>query len=506
VKQMGADIVIGVHLSTGPVDPNSFNSLLSVAGGSIEVMISANELRGMELADILLTADVSGYSTLDFSRAQEIVPKGRAAAEAKSQLLSSLSVSDEAWHAYLAERDARKAKPTAIPGFIEVTGTTPGLQRDIRDSLAGYVGQPIDTTRLENDLRRLTGLGRFNRLSYSLIERNGKPGLLIAAEEKDYAPPFLNPGFVIDGSDPANVQFQLSGRLTFLDVGGYRSEVRTDFSLGSVYSILGEYYHPLTPASRWFVAPQAGASSTAFNIYSGSQLVAQYRFNQVFAGVDLGYNFDRFSEVRLGYETGHESVTRQIGMPDLPTVSGRRGATRLRYVMDRLDSPVVPRRGAAIWSNVQWVDANPGATAGFPAAQLGFEAFHPVSQPGSFYVTGEGGTTFNHRQTGIPQFSLGGPNRLSAYGTNEFLTNQYFFFQLGYLHRLAQLPPFLGKGIYADGVYELGKAYYIPNVSKLPNDLAAGVVVETLIGPAFIGAAYGDTGHQKWFFRIGRVF
>jgi NTE family protein len=97
-------------------------------------------------------------------------------------------------------------------------------------------------------------------------------------------------------------------------------------------------------------------------------------------------------------------------------------------------------------------------------------------------------------------------HRLSAYGTNEFLTDQYFFFQLGYVHRLAQLPPFLGRGVYADGVYELGKPYYIPNVSKLPNDLAAEVVVETLVGPAFIGAAYGDTGHQKWFFRIGRVF
>src|SRR5215469_7603605 len=43
VKQMGADIVIGVHLSVGPTKPQTLRSLLGVANASTSVMISANE-------------------------------------------------------------------------------------------------------------------------------------------------------------------------------------------------------------------------------------------------------------------------------------------------------------------------------------------------------------------------------------------------------------------------------------------------------------------------------
>jgi hypothetical protein len=30
--------------------------------------------------------------------------------------------------------------------------------------------------------------------------------------------------------------------------------------------------------------------------------------------------------------------------------------------------------------------------------------------------------------------------------------------------------------------------------------------VNTIFGPVLLGAAYGATGHQKFFFRLGRVF
>src|SRR5262249_17794591 len=143
-----------------------------------------------------------------------------------------------------------------IPEFLEVKGTSPDLANNIQQELASFVGKPVDTSRLQDLLTLQVGQGRFNSLSYSLINRDGKTGLLITVEEKDYAPPWLKPGFIVDGSDPDNVQFTFGGRLTFLNVGGYRSEVRADFSIGSTYSLATEYYHPFTTTSRWFIAPQ----------------------------------------------------------------------------------------------------------------------------------------------------------------------------------------------------------------------------------------------------------
>ena len=506
VKQMGADVVIGVHLTTGPVSPANVRSMFQVAGASSDVMIDANELRGMEQADVLITVDLTGYTTLDFSRTQEIIPKGFEAAEGKSKVLTKFVVSDDEWKNYLAQRDSRKVNTVPIPQFVKVEGTDPNLAKDLEEDLSSFEGKPIDTPLLERHITRAVGLGRFNSLNYSLTKENGQSGLLLTAEEKDYAPPWLKPGFTVDGSDPNNVQFAFGARLTFLDVGGYRSELRADFSIGYLYSIGAEYYHPLSPTSRWFVAPIVSASRSPLNLYVKNTFLAQYKLNEVGGGLDAGYSFDRFTELRFGYQAGYLQATRWTGSPLLPSVSGRTGRTRVQYAVDRLDSPIVPRKGIALLANIGWIDANPGAQNGFPSGELSFDVFHPVSKPGSIYLVGAGGSTFGYDHTGLPQFSLGGLGRLAAYGINEFLTNQYVYGRAGYLHRIAALPSFIGGGIYADVHLEVAKPYGLPSVTGVPGDIAGGVIVETILGPVVVGGAAGESGHQKWFFQLGRVF
>jgi hypothetical protein len=56
------------------------------------------------------------------------------------------------------------------------------------------------------------------------------------------------------------------------------------------------------------------------------------------------------------------------------------------------------------------------------------------------------------------------------------------------------------------GAYEFGKRYGAPNESGFPNDFAAGVLAETVVGPVFLGGSIGDTGHDKWFFQLGHLF
>ena len=55
-------------------------------------------------------------------------------------------------------------------------------------------------------------------------------------------------------------------------------------------------------------------------------------------------------------------------------------------------------------------------------------------------------------------------------------------------------------------LYEVGKMFDAPGVSRLPTDGTAGLIVRTALGPVFLGGSVGDTGHAKWFFALGRVF
>jgi NTE family protein len=156
--------------------------------------------------------------------------------------------------------------------------------------------------------------------------------------------------------------------------------------------------------------------------------------------------------------------------------------------------------------NFHWVDKSPGAPSSFPTLDLKTEFFKPVSRPSSVFLMAQGGSTVGYDRTGIPQYFLGGVAGFLAYGQNEVRGDQYYLFRAGYLHRLLTLPTFLGDGVYAVTLYEVGKMFNAPGVSRLPNDGAAGVIMRTAIGPVFFGGSVGDTGHATWFFALGRVF
>lgn len=506
VRQMGADIVIAVHLETQPMEAQDIQSLLSVLEQSVRAVISATEVRGLANADAVVSVNLGHFGMRDFTKNQPIMQTGYEAAQSKSKLLERFALDEAAWQEYVRERDGRKQTSTPMPEFIQVQGTSAPAQEDIRRYLKGFAGKPLDAKKLDPVLTRLTGEGRYDTLDYRIVERDGKRGLLIVVKEKGFAPPTLQPAFELDGSEAGDIEFTLGTRLTLVDMAGFRSEWRTDFLFGNTYGVSSELYRPFRGESKWFFAPHADVSDTTFQIYAKNDPLADYRFYRMNVGGDVGYGFSRFSELRVGYEIGSLSTKLRLGTPQIPAVDGRVGDARLRYFMDHTDGPVIPRRGFSVGSNFRWFDASPGGTSAFPAMDAHVEYFQPVSSLASIFLSSEGGTTFGSRNTGVPQFLLGGASRLSAYGVNELYGNQYYLFRGGYMHEIASLPPFVGKKVYALGSYEAGKMYGAANESKFPNDFAAGVLAETALGPFFVGGSVGDSSHHKWFFQLGRVF
>ncbi|MFI5057601.1 MAG: patatin-like phospholipase family protein [Candidatus Acidiferrales bacterium] len=506
VRQMGADIVIAVHLETHPAGAKDLQSIFSVLNQSVRVVVAESEVRGLERADAVVSVDLGAYGIADYKKKETIMQKGYEEANAKSRLLEKFTLSDAEWTEYMQERNARKRTAAPVPRFIQVKGTSGEQQASIERYLARFVDKPLDTESLDRALTRLTGVGKYDAIGYRFTEQNGKQGLLILVQEKTYAPPTIQPGFEMDGSESGDEKFTLGTRLTHLDVAGFRSEWRTDLSFGSTYGIASELYRPFTATSKWFFAPRADASDAAFHIYAKNDPVSDYRFYRADLGGDLGYGFGRFSEVRVGYEVGYLSTRLRLGTPEFPTLKGRIGAARFHYLMDRTDDPVIPRRGVRVESTFRWYNASPGAVESFPAMDLHVNYFQPISGAASLFVAGEGGTTFGTTNTGLPQFFLGGPEKLGAYGQNELNGDQYYLFRAGYLHDLFTLPPFVGKKIYAIGSFETGKMYGSLNESRFPVDGVAGIVAETALGPIFVGGSVGDTGHHKWFFQLGRVF
>jgi len=506
-KDMGADIVIAVHLETQSVEAKDVKSLFTVLQQSVHVVVAESELRGLARADAVVTIPLGEYTSSDYKKNAQIMEKGFEAAKTKAALLEKFALNDADWQNYIVERESRRQAIAAVPQFIEVEGADTAQQKEnIEHFLQPLAGKPLDTKKLDSDLTRLTGLGRYDAVGYRMMERGGQQGLLIQVNEKNYAPPTIQPAFEVDGSESEEVGFTMGARLTVLDAAGFRSEWRTDFLFGNTYGLGTELYRPFTPLSKWFIAPHGDANTHVFKIYEKGDPLADYKFGQADFGVDLGYGFNRFSELRFGYEVGYLDTKLRLGTAQFASVNGRVGNAKLHYLLDHTDDPVIPRRGVRSETTFRWFDTSPGTSSAFPYLKSSLEYFQPVSTLGSVFANGEGGTTFGFNNTGIPQFFLGGPLTLSAYGLNELHGDQYYLFRAGYLHDLWILPPLVGKRVFVIGSYEFAKMYDAPNESKFPNDFSAGVLAETVIGPLFVGGSVGDTGHHKWFFQLGRVF
>jgi len=507
-KEMGADIILGIHLEVPKLDPEVPLSSFGVLGQSINAVIAANEREAMKGADVVISVPLQDFSSMDYDKADILIKAGYDAAAANSEELASLAVDEASWSQYLAERGARRGgSPT--PKFVNVTGVDPEIAHSMAQKMSDLAQQPLDTAKLDHEILQLNGTGPFSSLNYSMVQQNGEAGLQIEAQPKPYSPPIVRPLIVIDGSDYNDVFFSLGARITFFDFGGYRRELRNDVILGSQYGIASEYYRPFSSASNWFVAPRIGVSSVQYPLYKGSSLLALYRNRMTGGAVDFGYAFGRAGELRLGYEGGYQHLSPQIGnVAELPNVSGGTGDVRLQYSLNRLDDPVVPRSGESVKFYTKYFNANPAASEGFPVSELHLQNFWRLSDPSSVFLNAYGGTSYGYK-TGIPAFSLGGVTHFLAFGENELLTNQYFLFQGGYIRKLLQMPPLLGSTIDFLATFEVGKTYQLPNGPKppyLPADAAGALVVNTLFGPVEVGGAVGDYGHVKFFFQVGRIF
>lgn len=505
-QSMGAQLTLAVHLETAKLDPTATLSSFGVLGRSVSVLVAASEMRGIEKADLLISVPLEGFGSMEYNRLEELIKLGYEAAQAKAALLSTLSVDEPTWQAYLAQRAARRLT-TPTPQFVQVAGTSPKLAKAIENDLKDNIGKPVDTPALQNQLMDLKGEGRFVNLSYQMTSREGKPGLLVTGVEKPYSPPIVQPLLLFEGANFSGVNFSMGARITFLDLGTYRAELRNDVIVGSEYGISSQYYRPFTATSKWFIAPNVFADYKQYPIYQRDVFLAEYRKTSAGGGLELGYEFDRTAQLTLGYTAAYQTFVPKIGDQTLlPNVSGRFGGTTLRFALNGLDNPVIPRSGQYMDISSVWVDANPGAGHSFPMSEGRLLKFIRLDQPSSIYLGARGGTTFGNQLVGVPPFSLGGSNSFAAYGQNELLTSQYYQFRAGYLRKVAKIPVLLGEGLYFNGGFEVGRVFFPPFESQSPGDAVGALIVNTIFGPIEIGGAVGTSGHKRVFFKLGRLF
>ena len=502
-RSMGADVLIGVDVSEPLRTREQLGSLFGVVGQLTGMLTRLNVEAQIPRVDILLDPELGGLSGGDFTKFNELVATGEAAARAKEAELRRYSVSEAEYAAY---RERYRWKP-ALPqrmDFIEIVGNERVDRRVIEDRMEVRAGDPLDPVALAKDMTAVYGLGDFRLVEWEMAERDGQEGVIVRVVEKPWGPNFINFGMVLDTDGT------FTGRLNLLltRLNSHGAELRNDVQFGSTIGIASEFYHPIGYGNTMFVAPWFELLNEDQEIFNddGDQ-IAIYEVDRTAVGGDFGFVLGRYGELRLGVLSGLGKAEVGVGSTELPDFDADLGGVRLRLGLDRLDSPNIPTKGyyhdVRLFFSQSWL----GADDEYEKLTVFTTRFIPQGNNVwnfSFF----GGSALGSDMPVYDEFTLGGLFSLSGLQRDQLRGRYAGRVRLGLMHRIGQLPPLVGRGVYIGGTVETGQAW--DRGRDIFEDLvysgSALFGVDTFMGPFFISYGIASTGQDELYVTLGRNF
>ncbi len=348
VRDMGADVVIGVHVGWAPGETPpgkewDLPSILLQANYLLAWSNTAPELAGADVAVVVRQPDIPLY---DLTQVAAAIEAGRRAVDAMRDELLPLALSEADYERWRAGVGRRSVEPPIIES-IDLDNPTRVSSRTILKRITQAPGDTLDVPRLAHDLGRVYALGVFESVDYSL--RGELPGvdLVIEPTEKPYLPWILRFGAAIRINNNNRGQIQLVSRITRLELNQLGGEMRADVVVGSRIGAAVEWYQPLEHSRTVFVVPSLFAGSHSEDVFDGSYRVGSFRTDTWGGHLGLGLNVSRFGEIRGTYWRGGVRTRVDSGQLDNPGDDSDAGAVNLRIGYDQLDNHAIPTAGIA---------------------------------------------------------------------------------------------------------------------------------------------------------------
>jgi len=507
VREMGADIVIAIDISTPYMPAAEVKDLFSITGQLTSIMTRTNadhQIATLTDRDILIVPDLGDITSSDFDRSTEAASKGREAAEAQRDKLVRLALSGDLYQEYLAALSARPPSDPPIVHFMRIENDSPVSGDMIRDRLHQRIGAPLDRKQLEQDIGNIYGLELFQTVSFDVIEEDGEMGLLVSASARGWGPNYLQFGLEMSGDAKGNNSYNLGLAYQRTAINPLGGEIRLGLQLGAEPGISGDWYQPLDPLSRYFVTTGIGYGMKNVNFYDGSgDQLAVFRVSETRLELAMGREISVYGEGRLGYRYRTGKVKLQTGTPGWPEFSYDTGEVYGRLSVDRLDNYNFPEDGWLASLEYGMARKSFGGNSDFDQLMVSgsnFTAFgngHVIGVGGGLSATTDGMATTQNR------YRLGGFLNLSGYPQDSLSGQQAAVLAAMYYKRFKLLPFlswYIGGSLEYGGVWEEKNSIYDDGI--VSGSLFLGA--DTPIGPLYVGYGHAEAGRHAVFFYLGR--
>ncbi|MCB0309402.1 MAG: patatin-like phospholipase family protein, partial [Bdellovibrionales bacterium] len=200
LRDVGADFVIAVDVSTPMFGKNDTRNLISIAGQSVSILVKRATSEELQSADLVLSPDLGNRSSLDFVSSKETISVGRETAEKYLIQLGELRVDQDAYKEYSTVRTYRKKH--AMPVSADQIGIKQNdkiNKKFVLTRVQFRPGEPINFKQLRSDLDDIYGWGDFERVEYDIQrDESSLDHLIIRPLEKSWGPNYFRFGIQFD--------------------------------------------------------------------------------------------------------------------------------------------------------------------------------------------------------------------------------------------------------------------------------------------------------------------
>jgi NTE family protein len=540
-REMGVDILIVVDVGTPLLKRDKLSSAPVISNQMLAILIQRNtrtQLEKMSPDDVLIQPALGDTSSFDFGIVKRVIATGEIAGHAAESRLAALSVSPQEFERYVATRDQARQSPPRID-FVKVDEGSGRYSNRLDKLFKDVVGKPLDPDAVARHVTTVYGQGNLEALDYRVVQDDDRYGLLLGARRNSWGPNYVRFGLSLQDDFQGNSSYNAAARFVLSEITQPGGEWVWDLQVGETSLIASEVYLPISDTSSFFFVPHADARAANVDALQGQTRLAEYRVRSVDYGVDFGYEFSNWGEIRTGVEreAGHEDV--RVGDPTLPSDSFDTRSYFVRFSVDRLDNVNFPRRGQQAmieWRGERTSSQRTNGQGIQPSTQQSYDrlSFNYVvagslgrytavfstaagttidAPPGLLLagaVTNPAGVQVTTPTALRLLFPLGGFLNLSGLKANSIagphfaIARTQFYKQIGrggpgYL----DVPTYLGVSFEAGNVWDhRGQMSF----GSLRHDASVFLGLDTLLGPVYVASGFDDKGQHAFYLFLGRTF
>jgi NTE family protein len=509
-RRMGVDVLIVVDLTDEEdVPADAINTPFTLLGHLLLMVVTRNareELGSLALDDILIQPNLEGYSSVDFAAANQMVPPGELSARALTWRLKELAIPEDEFEARVHEIRRTLNEHVRIDRVVVLNDSKLG-DDVILERLDVRIGEQTDLRTLKEGIDEVYGLGYFESVTYDLERRGGENVMVVRANRKSWGPNYARFGLELSSDFQGRSVFSAGTRILATEMNKRGGEWITDLQIGNVSLIRTAFYQPLDRGLRWFVEPSVEYGRDTLDIYTrAGARVAEYQIEKSLVGIEGGYVFGNWAELRAGYDFGEGKGHRRTGDPSLPSGNFGIGELFVAFESDTLDSWDFPTSGQFTATRVRFLREGLGAEQ--DVETLEFLGSVTRTQ-GKFTTTAWSRIGVSDDAPQIQNFhAVGGLFNLSGLADDQLIGRSAGMVGLGLRKRFGDLEATLQRNTYIGVTGELGGAWLDGESFTNSSLVAAGslyLAMDTVAGPFYLAWGHAEGGSDRLYLIVGRT-